>query len=115
MFVPANGIHEVVMLIKGARSFCPLGKKPYTHNFIVKFEPDKKIPDYLDVQAWIDETFNESKAHTIEEAVCELAQHLDWEYEPNCVKVFDHVSDAAHFPVIVKKERRKQSGKPING
>lgn len=115
MFVPANGINEVTMLIKGARSFCPLGKKPYTHGFTIKFRPDQKIPDYLDVQKWVNDHFDEEKEHTIEDAVCELIQYMYFEYEPLSVIVYDYVSDAAHFPVIVNKERRKHSGKPING
>ena len=102
------GITEIVMDIEGARSFCPLGGAPYTHNFHVVAVPGDSIPDYLSVEEWIAKHFSDKVEHVIEDATFELADYLYKTFGFVSVKVTDFVDDAKHFPVGVTVERSKQ-------
>ena len=102
------GITEIVMDVDGARSFCPLGGAPYTHNFYVIVEPGEFVPDYLSIEEWVKGNFSEDKQHTIEDAITQLADYLYKTFDLKKVKVTDVVYDAKHFPVEVTTERSKQ-------
>lgn len=102
------GITEVVMYVEGARSFCPLGGKPYTHNFLVTIKPGESVPDYLSIEEWVAGNFSEEKQHTIEDAIAQFSEYLYKTFDLISVKVTDQVYDAKHFPVRVTIERSKQ-------
>lgn len=85
-----------------AKCFCPLGKDWYTNNFDVTFVPDEHIPDYCEVDKWIDENINR-KELIIEAAVAALYDYLNDTYAPHTLVVSSHVKDAKHCPVKATK------------
>lgn len=114
-FKNTQKIDTIEMFIKGARSFCPLGNASYTHNFMITMSPNELIPDYIFIDNWVKENFNENKPHIIEDAVKELADYLLNTYKLEYVRVRDLVKDAAHSTVIVSIERSIYNAVPING
>ncbi len=110
-FLNTQGVSYIDMNFK-MNGFCPLGGKPYTNNFKVKFFPGSTIPDYCDIENEIkkreDRALNKYNPHYREELVIEDAvefvYNLLMEYGPKKLTVISEVFDAAHFPVRVVKE-----------
>ena len=96
------GITEIHMKIKNVKMFCPIGKAWYTGNYNIIFVPDQTIPDYIEIQEWIDENLT-SQSFTIEYSCSKLRDYLNT-YNPHYVKVDCNVTDAAHFEVTVMTE-----------
>lgn len=95
------GIGEIEIECK-AKCFCPLGNDWYTNQFTIMIVPDKKIPDYCEVDAWIERTIN-GKTMIIEAAVDALHKHIVEGYEPKECRVVSYVDDAKHSTVTVCK------------
>lgn len=85
-----------------AKCFCPLGKDWYTNNFTIQFAPGEHIPDYCEMDKWIDQNIN-GKELIIEAAVSMLHTYLKETYKPLDVIVESHVTDARHSEVSVCK------------
>lgn len=98
-----NGYEIRGITIKNtAKCFCPLGKDWYTNNFVIHFTPDRNIPDYCEMDKWIDQNIN-GKELIIEAAVHMLHTYLKDTYKPKQVMVESHVTDARHSEVTVYK------------
>jgi len=94
-------ISEIVM--KGrSHNFCPIGQTHYTNNYEVVLFPNEVIPDYLDVQDFIEKEIND-KELIIEDCVSMLFNHLSISYNPTYLKVSSNVTDAVHPEVTVVK------------
>ena len=91
-----------ISLSPTAKCYCPLGKDWYTNNFTVTFVPGEFIPDYCEVDKWIDENIN-GKELIIEAAVAALYDYLHDTYSPDKLVVSSQVKDAKHSPVQVAK------------
>ncbi len=95
--------NEYILKIKmnpSAHVFCPLGQAWYTLNLNIEMLPDGVIPDYVEVQQWINENLD-GKTLSIEDAICNCANYFKTEYTPKQINIDAVVNDAAHFPVIV--------------
>lgn len=101
-FSNTMGVNEIEMTIT-ARAFCPLGKDGYTNNFTILFLPNEVIPDYLDIEKWVNENIIESQVLTIEDSVSVIFKYLNDTYKPKFLTVHSYVDDAVHFPVKVTK------------
>lgn len=86
-----------------AKCFCPLGQDWYTNQFEIYFEPDELIPDYCEMDRWIEENINQMHM-IIEYAVAALHKYLTDTYKPKSCKVTSYVDDAKHSAVVVTKE-----------
>ena len=93
-------VNEIEMKIV-ARSYCPLGQDGYTNRFTVLFSPNEVIPDYIDVEKWVQKNITESSVLTIEDSVSLLYNYLNDTYKPMFLTITSEVDDAAHFPVKV--------------
>ena len=103
MFENEQKISKIVM--KGrSHNFCPLGNAHYTNHFTIEMEPNKCIPDYLEVERFIKENINDKKL-IIEDSVAILADYIYDKFAPKFVIVSSHVTDAAHPEVEVFTER----------
>ena len=95
------GIKSITIESK-AKCFCPLGKDWYTNKFTVDFEPGEFIPDYCEMDEWIDANIN-GKTLIIEAAVAMLYSYLEETYRPAGLHVESFVEDARHSAVTVFK------------
>ena len=94
------GVKQIVMYLRNLKIFCPIGKTWYTLEAKINFIPNKTIPDYIEVQNYLNtEIVNQSL--TIESATSKIQNYLSSEYNPVSVKVVANVKDAAHFEVDV--------------
>ena len=85
-----------------SKNFCPLGNDWYTNKFDIVIGVGDFIPDYCDVDGFIDAEIN-GREMIIEQAVKVLHDFIVREYSPkNCV-VRSSVTDAAHSAVVVEK------------
>lgn len=82
--------------------FCPLGKDFYTAQVSVSMHPDKYIPDYCEIEAYMRKL--SGRDLIIEDLVGEVYEYLNHLINPGKLKVTAYVNDAAHFGVIVTKE-----------
>lgn len=94
------GVKSITMY-PSAKCYCPLGKDWYTNEFEVKMQVKDAIPDYCEVEAWLDENIR-GKSLIIEEAVSKFRQYLEGTYSPASLMVSSSVCDALHFPVVVE-------------
>ena len=92
---------RTLKMYPSAKSYCPLGKDWYTNEFEVKMQVKDAIPDYCEVEAWLDENIR-GKSLIVEEAVSKFRQYLETTYSPVTLEVTSSVCDALHFPVIVE-------------
>ena len=83
-----------------AKCYCPLGKDWYTNEFEVKMQVQDIIPDYCEVERWVDEHLS-GQSLIIEEAIKLFRQHLEETYSPVSLEVSSTVKDAKHFGVRV--------------
>ena len=95
------GIKEIV-LYPTAICYCPLGNDWYSNNFEVIMEVKDNIPDYCEVEKWLDENIR-GKSLIIEDVLDKFYQYLQKNYNPIKVEVQSIVDDAKHFPVKVKR------------
>lgn len=98
----AQGITKIEYSTR-SHNFCPIGKDWYTSNIKVVIEPDKQIPDYIELDEYIKD-FVDSKHIIIEEVVNSVFTHIKKQYNPKYMIVTNTVTDAAHSPVTVTKE-----------
>lgn len=94
-------VKEVVMY-PTAKCYCPLGNDWYTNKFEVRMTVGAVIPDYCEVEKWLDENIS-GKSLIIEEAVEKFHKYITETYSPLSLEVMSSVDDAKHFPVSVKK------------
>lgn len=94
------GIKEIVMY-PVAICFCPLGNDWYKNQFEVKMQINQKIPDYCEIERWLDENIR-GKSLIIEDAVNKFYSFLIETYKPVLIEIKSYVNDAKHFPVEVK-------------
>ena len=83
-----------------AKCYCPLGKDWYTNELEVKMQVQDIIPDYCEVERWVDEHLS-GQSLIIEEALKLFRQHLEETYSPVSLEVSSTVKDAKHFGVRV--------------
>lgn len=93
---------KTITIESTAKCFCPLGQDWYTNNFTVEFEPGEFIPDYCEMDKWIEENIN-GKIMIIEKAVAMLYDYLSTTYCPAGLYVESYVDDAKHSTVTVSK------------
>lgn len=92
---------DCITMYKTLHNFCPLGQDWYTNRIRIEFEPNKTIPDYIEIDSALNEL--ESKGLVIEDVVDKIVE-IFVEYEPFSIKVVSKVDDATHLPVEVMKE-----------
>lgn len=90
------------------KAYCPLGRKNYTGKVSIQVNEPTNIPDYCDVDSFIDSLNGRKKI--IEDAVDEIHDFITKQVKSyELLKVSCRVDDAAHSPVTVVKE----SSKPV--
>lgn len=94
-------INQITIKSK-AKCFCPLGKDWYTNQFEVYMEPSDFIPDYCELDDFIEQQIN-GKEFIIEEAVAVLYEYIAVKYKPVVLSVESAVDDAAHSAVTVTR------------
>jgi hypothetical protein len=96
------GISEIAFT-HTVQCVCAIGKSLCTYDMVVEMVPGKVIPDYLEVQEFMD---NEVHMHflTMEDATAAVANYLDLNYLPVSGTVSCLCDDARHFPVRVTKK-----------
>lgn len=104
-FENTMGINTIEM-VHTIKCFCTIGKTLCTYDIAVEMEPSSFIPDYLEVQADLDEMNNHW--YTLEAACAEIFNRIikQVEYQCNYLKVSVCCEDARHFPARVTKEHR---------
>ena len=95
------GITDITLKPTAKNVFCPTGKQEYTANIIIYLYRINTIPDYIEVETWINENISNNEL-TIEEVADKVKNYFVEEYcEDYQVDVEVKVDDAAHFPVEV--------------
>lgn len=100
-FENVDGISSIKMDGVSVKCFCPIGKSMCTYNVTIEMEPDKWIPDYIEVGAMIQ--LLEEKEYTLESACAEICNNLNDYVNPKKVSVTTLCRDARHMPAEVKK------------
>lgn len=95
------GIRTIAITAE-AKCFCPIGKDWYTNHFSIDFVPNELIPDYCEVDKFIEGNINGHHL-IIEEAVNILHSYMKDTYAPSLVEVTSSVDDAKHCNVTVIK------------
>ena len=94
------GVRRITMYPE-AICYCPLCKDWYTNKFEVVMTVEDMIPDYCEVEEWLDENLR-GKPLIIEEAINEFHEYLSDTYNPESIEITSTVDDAKHFPVRVE-------------
>lgn len=95
-----ENVKEIVMY-PTAYTKCKIGQDWFLNRFEVHFMPNKFYPDYMQVNAFIQEQI-EGKEMNIEQATRCLYEFLSYEYSPSEIRVIDHIRDCkTHFDVDV--------------
>jgi NADPH-dependent 7-cyano-7-deazaguanine reductase QueF len=82
--------------------FCPIGESTCTYQLKIEFEPDKVIPDYIEMHKAITCLSN---AHlTMEDAVATVFDIVVAQCSPKRLRVTNKCEDARHPVAIVTKE-----------
>lgn len=97
-----QGITRIEYAIK-SHNFCPIGQDWYTSNLKAVIEPDKQIPDYIELDNFV-RNHIDKKEMIIEDAVATLFNHIQMQYKPKYLIVTNAVNDAKHSAVTVTKE-----------
>lgn len=100
-FENTDGISSIKMDGVSVKCFCPIGKSMCTYNVTIEMEPDKWIPDYIEVGAMIQ--LLEEKEYTLESACAEICNNVNKYVRPKKVSVTILCKDARHMPAEVKK------------
>ena len=103
-FANTMSIDDIAME-KSVKCFCPIGKSWCTYEIDISMEPLSVIPDYLEVEKYLDEQIG-GAALTMEDAASNVRDHIAGKYFPKFVRVSLHCSDAKHMPVTVGTEYR---------
>ena len=98
-FANTYGVRKIVYK-KNCRCFCPIGEAEYTNEFTVTMEPGDTIPDYCEIDKFIQECI-EGESMVIEEAACTLKRKIVEYVHPNWIMVESKVQDAVHGDVEV--------------
>lgn len=98
-FANAYGVRKIVYK-QSCKCFCPIGKTEYTNNFTVTMEPSDTIPDYCEIDKFIQECI-EGESLVIEEAAYKLKRKLMEYAHPSWIMVESAVNDASHGDVVV--------------
>lgn len=109
-FKNTQGITKIVMKAKSIHPICPLGKAPYSNNYTVTMCPNEVIPDYCEVNAWIQKNLGGHDL-IIEDCVAMLFTYLQKQCAPDYLRVDSLVVDARHPEVTVTKEQWFASSK----
>lgn len=97
-----QGIQKIIMK-PIAYTKCVIGKDWYKNELEIVFIPDDCYPDYMEVEAWIEENVD-GKELNIEDVVNTIHSFLVETYKPIEVEVTDHIKGCrTHFDVIVTK------------
>lgn len=101
MFKNTMGINKI-SLLPTVKCVCAIGKVLCTYNFEIEMVPGEMIPDYLEVQEFMD---NEIHMHflTMEDATAAVANYLTETYKPISGTVACTCVDSKHFPARVEK------------
>ena len=94
------GVRRITMYPE-AICYCPLGKDWYTNKFEVVMTVKDMIPDYCEVEEWLDENLR-GKPLIIEDAIDRFREYLSETYSPASLEITSTVDDAKHFPVRVE-------------
>ena len=92
------GCIEFILDVKDV--FCPLGQKNYTLRGTIYIEPCNTIPDYIEVDEWLN-THIANNSWSIEDAIVEIQRYIFEEYKPYSCDVEANITDAAHSKVNV--------------
>lgn len=119
MFKNTQGISSITFSPrKSCHNICPLGqeyvnritpegKEPvpahYTNHFTIVMEPEELVPDYCDIEDWIDEHLS-NQTLIIEDCVEMLYNYIYETYSPYSLLVQSQVADAVHGPVVIQKD-----------
>lgn len=95
-----------ITMEKKIHNFCTIGQDWYTNDIDISIEPDKVIPDYIEIDKSLNEL--EGKELIIEDVVASVVDILK-EYEPLSIEVYSRVEDATHLPVTVSKMWYKEN------
>lgn len=93
---------KTITIHSTAKCYCPLGEDWYTNQFTVEFYPGAYIPDYCEMDKWIQGNIN-GQSMIIEAAVDALYSYLQNAYNPLALCVQSYVDDARHSAVTVTK------------
>lgn len=93
-----------IRMEKLIHNLCTIGQDWYTNRITMYLEPDKVIPDYIEIDKELNKL--EGKELIIEDVVDKVVEILK-EYDPLYISVVSEVEDATHFPVEVTKEYQK--------
>lgn len=85
-----------------ARMFCPMGNAWYTGDFAITLQNPSSIPDYLDVDKFINEL--DGNECIIEDAVASVYDFMVEQVGGGKVCVSCAVADAGHAAVTVERE-----------
>ena len=100
-FANLDNISSIKMDGVQVKCFCPIGKSMCTYDVTIEMEPDKLIPDYIEVGNMI-QALNE-REFTLESVCAEICDNLNDYVNPKKVSVTIRCEDAKHMPAEVKK------------
>lgn len=110
-FANLSGISSIKMDGVSVKCFCPIGKSMCTYNVTIEMEPDKWIPDYIEVGNMI-QSLN-GREFTLELACARICSNLNDYVNPKEVSVTVRCEDAKHMPAEVKKTISNKKEKEI--
>ena len=94
------GVKRITMYPE-AICYCPLGNDWYTNKFEVKMNVKELIPDYCEIEKWLDKNIR-GKSLIIEYALEMFRKYLIETYMPVSIKITSYVENAKHFAVRVE-------------
>ena len=100
MVMNEYGVKRIIMYPE-AICYCPLGNDWYTNKFEVMMKVNDVIPDYCEVEKWLDKNIR-GKSLIIEDALEKFRKYLTETYSPAFIEITSSVEDAKHFPVRVE-------------
>lgn len=101
------GIDNIVIYLS-SNNYCTLGRDWYTANIEVKIMPDKFIPDYCEVDKYIQDEVS-GKHFIIEQVVEEVFKYFETTYNPLKLNVTVKTDNATHSAVEVSKSKREKA------
>lgn len=93
---------SMIKIQRNAVCFCPLGNDWYTNHLQIDFIPSEYIPDYCELDQWIEMNIAGQKL-IVEDAVSKLYDYFKTKYLPKSISVTSMVDDANHCKVTVCK------------
>lgn len=101
-FKNTMGIRHIHM-DKSVKCFCPLGQSWCTYELSIHLQPGEVIPDYLDVEQFLEVEIN-GGTMTLEDTAGKVLAFFVDTYAPKGASVDVSCSDAKHMPVTVTVE-----------